>query len=724
MRIEFTVDAALIRELGERLVGRPHIALAELIKNSYDADATRVEIRFTPNMIEVADNGHGMAIDEFRRFWMRIGSPHKQDQRVSRRLNRPLTGSKGIGRLSVQFLAQAISIHTVPEAGDSTELRAAVDWRQAVSAGDLTKASAEYEFQEPSSAFPNQSHHGTVLRLTDLNHNWTPAEIQGVAREIWWLQPPFAASTSSSEGGERVFHVKIESEDAASVEAFQTQMSAIHGLWDAQILGGLVKKDASETGNDRTAVVVLRFAGEEPVKELVPMPDCPLDAATFDIRIYNLRNRQPGGIRVDLARDYLASHGGIHVYDAGFHLPYYGPEHDWLGIEIDHSHRLSRSKLLPSELQVPEGMTHLPTQSRLLGAVYVDTAKERAGAIANDRADRGEYLSIQVSRDRLVDNRAYRELARLVRWGLDFYAMKQAQRVTKDEVRLQPVEHLSDQVREIERIIEESKGSIRKSVYDRLLKGVRDAGSSAADVDKERQRHIALLGALATAGMGALAYQHEIQKQFLLLEETIDQLGRNRESKLNPKLSRDLKEWLERARATLALFGTMLDEDNRERRKRFPARSVIETIAEQVTPLLRGIRIDLREIDDTLLLPEGSIAEWGAVFQNALFNAHNAMLDSKRKRIEIRGERRGSQRAIFISDTGIGVNVSRSERLFEPFIRDLKLSPERRALGYGGSGLGLTILRTVGESLGCRVAFVEPLDGFATTLRLSWREMQ
>ena len=43
---KFTVDAELLRELGERLVGRPHIALAELIKNSYDADATKVEIGF------------------------------------------------------------------------------------------------------------------------------------------------------------------------------------------------------------------------------------------------------------------------------------------------------------------------------------------------------------------------------------------------------------------------------------------------------------------------------------------------------------------------------------------------------------------------------------------------------------------------------------------------------------------------------------------------------
>jgi hypothetical protein len=51
------VDSALLRELGERLVGKPHIALAELIKNSYDADAKSVSVRFGNDSIVVADDG-------------------------------------------------------------------------------------------------------------------------------------------------------------------------------------------------------------------------------------------------------------------------------------------------------------------------------------------------------------------------------------------------------------------------------------------------------------------------------------------------------------------------------------------------------------------------------------------------------------------------------------------------------------------------------------------
>src|SRR5947208_9174277 len=77
--IRFSVDAALLRELGERLVGQPHIALAELIKNSYDADAHHSEIRFGDDEIVVTDDGDGMSTAAFRDFWMRVGSPHKQE---------------------------------------------------------------------------------------------------------------------------------------------------------------------------------------------------------------------------------------------------------------------------------------------------------------------------------------------------------------------------------------------------------------------------------------------------------------------------------------------------------------------------------------------------------------------------------------------------------------------------------------------------------------------
>src|SRR5712691_8484126 len=91
-KIEFTVDAALLRELGERLVGKPHVALAELVKNSYDADANKCTIVFAKDQIEVIDDGNGMTFEEFKNFWMRIGTTHKQEKTESPRFHRAVTG--------------------------------------------------------------------------------------------------------------------------------------------------------------------------------------------------------------------------------------------------------------------------------------------------------------------------------------------------------------------------------------------------------------------------------------------------------------------------------------------------------------------------------------------------------------------------------------------------------------------------------------------------------
>src|SRR5262249_16514803 len=111
--LQFSVDARLLRELGERLVGRPHIALAELIKNAYDADARTVDISFSDDQIVVSDDGHGMSETDFVQRWMRIGTGRTEKGGTSRELKRAMTGSKGVGRLAAQLLAHELEVVTV-----------------------------------------------------------------------------------------------------------------------------------------------------------------------------------------------------------------------------------------------------------------------------------------------------------------------------------------------------------------------------------------------------------------------------------------------------------------------------------------------------------------------------------------------------------------------------------------------------------------------------------
>ena len=149
---------------------------------------------------------------------------------------------------------------------------------------------------------------------------------------------------------------------------------------------------------------------------------------------------------------------------------------------------------------------------------------------------------------------------------------------------------------------------------------------------------------------------------------------------------------------------------------------MIEKITNQISFLARGTEIDYSQIDPHLRLPEATFAEWGAIFQNVFINAFSAMLDSPKRRLHISFRSRGRSPEILIQDTGHGVNLKNADKLFEPFQRASKISAERKALGYGGTGLGLTIVRLLANNIGCRVQFVNPERGFKTAFSIHWRE--
>ena len=137
----FTVDTHLFRELGELLVGRDSTALIELIKNSYDADATEVIVHGENlddqlrGRIIILDNGTGMTRDRFLSGFLRIASRIKdQGTRRSTVFGRRYTGVKGIGRLAAHKLARRLEVSSVhlDESGDgeakAKELDAVLDW--------------------------------------------------------------------------------------------------------------------------------------------------------------------------------------------------------------------------------------------------------------------------------------------------------------------------------------------------------------------------------------------------------------------------------------------------------------------------------------------------------------------------------------------------------------------------------------------------------------------
>lgn len=720
-KIKFTVDVALLRELGERLVGKPHVALAELVKNSYDADANRCTIIFGDDQIEVIDDGNGMTFGEFKKFWMRIGTTHKQEISESPRFNRPVTGSKGIGRLSVQFLGNALEMWSAPRRS-TRALHVKVDWAETRKSKDLIHATADWRMESAAGKMSHGRRYGTRLVVRGLNQEWEEKAIRDLARELWFLQPP--RQLLGSVGRASRFKVELQGAGDKAMRAFEKQMRAVLQNWDALIEGGI--------GNGREgklAKVKVTFKSGEEFEHKYPLLHNKLDEANYSIRIFNLSGRQPDGISVQEARQYFKKYGGVHVYDRGFRLPFYGgEEQDWLRLEIDHSHRLMVSQLLPKELQVPGGMQDLPTLGRVFGLVRVATSDERRSAPRAEQ-DKGEYLNIQVTRDRLIDNKPFEDLVQLVRWAFDFYAHRAAELKQKQAADEVP----TDANRRNAALLQtrEALARIEKLIPKKEYKEVQKSFDEFEESDQLTQERVAkeriLLGALATAGMSAVALEHELGKEIAALGEHISQLKKFADGPLKDEIStiaKALEAWTERALGTRRLFSPLMNQIDRDQSERLRAQKVVQRVAALMRPLMRKIDVEVDDIPKELRLPLGTMAGWNAVFQNIFMNSVNAMLDQKTKRICCLGGTEGGQSYLVFQDTGAGVDLESADELFNPFVRKLAISEERRALGLGGVGLGLTIVKMVAASLNCEIGFVKPTKPFATALELRWESKQ
>ena len=127
--------ARLIHTIGSDLIGDSYAALVELVKNSYDADATEVDILFKYAEIEkenalfisIRDNGHGMNFDTVVNKWLVPATDDKLKRKVSKNGTRTLQGRKGIGRFAASILGQEMTLSTVDENGEKTET--VIDWR-------------------------------------------------------------------------------------------------------------------------------------------------------------------------------------------------------------------------------------------------------------------------------------------------------------------------------------------------------------------------------------------------------------------------------------------------------------------------------------------------------------------------------------------------------------------------------------------------------------------
>ena len=245
--LSFRPYARLLTMLGDQLIKNERIALVELIKNAYDADATRVEVRIegfeddtlreedavaeddtsqeeearlerrAPRQEETApddrarivvrDDGCGMSLDTIRNAWMNPATPRKylakkKGKRRTPRKNRVVQGEKGIGRFATFKLGKIVTL-TTREMGSELETVLVCDFSRydddfIEEDGREREVFLEDLAVEVSQRVPKMfpgAEHGTVVEIRALRSKWTEKMINDLCRDVSNLTDPVSRFT-------------------------------------------------------------------------------------------------------------------------------------------------------------------------------------------------------------------------------------------------------------------------------------------------------------------------------------------------------------------------------------------------------------------------------------------------------------------------------------------------------------------------------------------------
>ena len=192
-RVNFEYHPRLIRALGAELVTSDIVAIIELVKNSYDASAHNVTIRFAEDAqgeyIEIEDDGLGMTRDVIMNAWFTVATPHKVNNNMTRlgARQRRVSGDKGLGRLSAARLGGRLEMITKAK-GDRC-WKVDVRW-DASSSDDETSGRTAATISEIDAASDIRKH-GTRIRIYDLGKRWSDPSFVELRDSLARLLSPF-----------------------------------------------------------------------------------------------------------------------------------------------------------------------------------------------------------------------------------------------------------------------------------------------------------------------------------------------------------------------------------------------------------------------------------------------------------------------------------------------------------------------------------------------------
>jgi signal transduction histidine kinase len=673
--LSFKTRARLINQLGEQLIKSESIALLELIKNSYDADASICTVTMdnpdssNHGRIVIRDDGEGMDYKTLTTVWLEIGTSYREDVRKSHSTRRsekykrlPL-GEKGIGRLGAHRLGHEIQV--VTRKNNAKEVVLYVNWDEI----------AESKYIEDLPVFVNERNpevltngSGTVITINRLRTKWDRKMARDCARAINSLNSPFESDDS--------FRVSFSIQNnnwLDNIITFRDIEDYMLYSFDLTMNGMEITKFKYQFLPWSTMKKLSRRSvtlSDKEFKHLVRMKsDDGLDIDLSKFRIGPVRfrghifDRDPRTLALGVQdkkgfKEYLDENGGIQVFRDNMRVLDYGdPNNDWLDLGAKRVNnpgfRLS-NKLI-------------------LGAVYLDRGES-------------QDLKEKANREGFVENQAYHEFWQAVRFGLE--RVESLRKIDKDLLRKHyGPQEMSEPVRTS---ISELKAIVEKDVSDAK---VRSKISRHLDrIDSEYDEITDSLIRSAGAGLNLTVVIHQIEK-----------IIKDIASMIQTKAKYDLIE--DRVAALTSLVEGYSILVRKSEKKRRDLRKIIEQGLFNMSFRLKAHKI---VVDTPFRDRHGDMR--GVSSESHVLNALMNLLDNsiwwlgysetKSPSILIDLTRDFSDHlTIIVADNGPGFTKPTDE-IIKPFV----------SYKPGGMGIGLHLTHEIMESLGGQLIFPDKGD--------------
>ena len=388
----FNPKAHILSLLGDELIKSPVMAIYELIKNSYDADAKNVNVYFSDiedteeASIVITDDGTGMTSNIIENIWLEPGSDYRKpiDPNTGLRkiikspiYERTPMGEKGIGRFAVHKLGSEILLITRPllitRNNDGKieyskladyEIQLFIDWKEFNQSKHLSEIPISWQIKTSPSTFLFKDTSGTSIHLSGLKEIWT----RGMARELknhtlsmlspklekdsfninlifnnewlagspsideFLLEAPYKFTAIVDENFNLIFSYQFLLKNNQEIGSREINNNHEYNKNIKGSLRPFLRSAYEKQGFDRIEIDSLLNEFDANLDK-TPFGDLKFEFYSYDLDAASLRDYSSDN---RYTKTLLREHSGIKVYKGALRVFDYGEKgNDWLGIDLE-----------------------------------------------------------------------------------------------------------------------------------------------------------------------------------------------------------------------------------------------------------------------------------------------------------------------------------------------------------------------------------------------------